>query len=78
MGVVSYSLGDQCDPKDLMVFARVSLFRDFIVEKSKGVVNFLDNFKCKNGSKIAFLQKCDGIFDCLDGDDESDCGKSII
>lgn len=75
LGIVSYSMNDQCNSNELAVFSRISLFMDFIIENAKGEVNFLDNFKCKNGSKIAFWKKCNGNFDCSDNDDEIDCGK---
>lgn len=33
------------------------------------------SFVCLNGAEIPLTQRCDGVEDCLEGDDESGCGR---
>lgn len=33
-------------------------------------------FRCASGEKVCQVKVCDGMIDCLSGDDEANCGKS--
>lgn len=77
LGVVSYSMNDECSPKDFVAFTRIPLFIDFIIKNAKGYVDFPDFYECTDNAsmRIPFRLKCDGKEECSDGNDEVNCSE---
>ena len=76
LGIVSFSMNDECNFQDYTAFTRIPLFMDFIIEKAEGIVDFPDFFQCNdNTTTIQFRKKCDGTPDCRDGSDEDNCSE---
>lgn len=72
-GVVSYAFDEECIKGNDSVYVKVSHFVEWIEEKTNETVMFHNTFECGNDHKILFPQKCDGVPDCDDGRDETNC-----